>query len=329
MVELIAGDRRVQLTAGESVLDALLRADVGVTSSCRAGACQSCLVQVTRGAIPERAQVGLKDSLRARNFVLACQTIPTSDVEVSLDAVANLEVPARIQSVARLGEDVLRVYVRVARRLDHRAGQFVTLVREDGLARPYSIANRPDEDAEELELHVRVMPSGRMSQWLASGRAPGANVRVRGPAGDCFYIPGKPEQPLVLAGTGTGLAPLWGIVRDALACGHRGPIDLWHGARTSAGLYLRSELEQLARTHANFSYRRCVLESAPTITDSPASVGKLDELLLKSIATFDATRFYLCGDAALVQRLKRALFIRGASLKEIYADPFVNAPEPG
>jgi hypothetical protein len=53
----------------------------------------------------------------------------------------------------------------------------------------------------------------------------------------------------------------------------------------------------------------------------------LDELLLKSVRVFDAPRFYLCGDATLVQRLKRALFVRGASLKEIYADAFVNAPD--
>ncbi|MFZ5897044.1 MAG: 2Fe-2S iron-sulfur cluster-binding protein [Myxococcota bacterium] len=338
MAELTAGDRRVQLTAGESVLDALTRAGVKLSSSCRAGACQSCLVQVTRGAIPERAQIGLKDSLRARNFVLACQATPTSDLEVCLDAVEHLEVPARIQDVTRLGEDVLCVGVRTARPLDHRAGQFVTLIREDGLARPYSIASRPEDGVGELlEFHVRIQPSGRMSQWLASEHALGANVRVRGPSGDCFYISGKPEQPLVLAGTGTGLAPLWGIACDALASGHRGPIELWHGARTPAGLYLRSDLERLARTHRNFSYHPCVLEVDPcvahlperSVSESlPCRVGKLDELLLNAMASFDAPRFYLCGDAQLVQRLKRALFIRGASLKEIYADPFVSAPEP-
>lgn len=350
MAELTCGDRRVQLAAGESVLDALGRAGVEVPSSCRAGACQSCLVQVTRGAVPERSQLGLKDSLRSRGFVLACQAVPTTDLEVSLDAVQNLEVAARIQHVAPLSEDVLRVDLRVATSLGHRAGQFLTLIRDDGLARPYSIASRSGQGEEDLlELHVRILPSGRMSHWLASEHACGAAVRVRGPSGECFYVPGKPEQPLVLAGTGTGLAPLWGIVRDALASGHSGPIQLWHGARNPAGLYLRAELERLARAHANFTYHPCVLERRRTSSieelqmaesleplepaesfesaESVESVGNLDELLLRSLTNFEAPRFFLCGDPALVQKLKRGLFLRGASLKEIYADAFVSAPE--
>lgn len=331
MVQLTCGERRLEVASGESLLDALVRADVHVASSCRAGACQSCLVQVTRGAVPERAQLGLKDSLRARGFVLACQAIPTSDLEVSLAAVQNLEVPARIQSVGRLSEDVLRVHVRIASTLSHRAGQFLTLIRDDGLARPYSIANRPEDSGGEIvELHVRVLPGGRMSQWLAGEPASGSAVRVRGPSGDCFYVPGKPEQPLILAGTGTGLAPLWGIVRDALARGHRGPVELWHGARTSSGFYLQTELRQLARTHHNFSYHPCALEgdagtSAASEPNQPLKIGRLDELLLKEVTNVQATRFFLCGDPTLVQKLKRSLFLRGASLKEIYADAFVNS----
>ena len=382
MAELSCGDRRIQLAAGESVLDGLGRVGVQVPSSCRAGACQSCLVQVTRGAVPERAQIGLKDSLRSRGFVLACQAIPTADLEVSLDAVQNLEVAARIHNIARLSEDVLRVDLRVSTPLGHRAGQFVTLIREDGLARPYSIASRsapasvvasalgscpssgPDDasgdanattnantntnattnantnananananantsagnaaDDHLLELHVRVLPSGRMGHWLASEHAPGAAVRVRGPSGECFYVPGRPDQPLVLAGTGTGLAPLWGIARDAIAARHSGRIQLWHGARNASGLYLRSELERLAHAHPNFTYHPCVLEG----DGARETVGKLDELLLQSLTSFDTPRFFLCGDPPLVQRLKRALFLRGASLKEIYADAFVSAPE--
>ena len=83
----------------------------------------------------------------------------------------------------------------------------------------------------------------------------------------------------------------------------------------------------MALEHENFSYRACVLEGAPSGADASERVGMLDELLLKSTRVFDGPRFYLCGDATLVQRLKRALFVRGASLKEIYADAFVNAPD--
>ena len=62
-----------------------------------------------------------------------------------------------------------------------------------------------------------------MSGWLGTEARPGEAVRLQGPVGECFYVPGQPEQPLLLAGTGTGLAPLYGIVRDALAAGPHRP----------------------------------------------------------------------------------------------------------
>ena len=321
MPRLICNEREVTLEPGESVLDALSRSGVKVASSCRAGACQSCLVQLTRGAVPERAQLGLKESLRAQRFVLACQTVPTGDVEVSLAGAQALEVGAAVHSVERLAGDVLRVRLLPDVALSYRAGQFLTLVRADGLSRAYSLASRP-EDGPELELHVRVLPRGRMSGWLASPEALGARVRLRGPAGDCFYVAGKPAQPLVLAGTGSGLAPLWGILRDALAAGHDGAIQLWHGARVADGLYLQEELRRLAALHPNFTYHPCALEGD---ADGSLMLGRLDELLLQATPHFDKPRFFLCGDAPLVQSLKRTLFLRGASLKEIYADAFLGA----
>jgi CDP-4-dehydro-6-deoxyglucose reductase, E3 len=320
MVELTCGTHRIALEPEENVLAALERSGVVVPSSCRAGACQSCLVQVTRGAIPERAQLGLKESLRARGFVLACQAVPTADCEVAVGGARALEQPARVESVHRLSEDVLRVRLSVVGELSYRAGQFLTLVRSDGVARAYSLASRPS-DGPWLELHVRLLQGGNMSSWLASEAALGAEVTVRGPAGDCFYTEGNAGQSLVLAGVGSGLAPLWGILRDALGAGHSGPITLWHGARAPNGLYLREELRQLEAEHDNFSYRPCALAGDP----AEVSVGPLEAQLLAATPSFAEPRFFLCGDAPLVQGLKRALFLRGAALRNIYADAFVGS----
>ena len=321
MPRLICDGRELQLRSGQSVLDALSEAGFDVSSSCRVGACQSCLVQAVRGAPPTQAQVGLKDSLRAQGYFLACQATLTEDLEVSLAGATALEVPARLVAVERLAADVLRIVLESQQAFVYRAGQFLTLLREDGLARAYSLASLPSES--QLELHVRVLPQGAMSNWLASASAVGSRVRLRGPSGDCCYVPGNPGQPLVLVGVGTGLAPLWGVLREALAARHQGRIELWHAARTPEGLYLREELTALAATHCNFDYHPCALEPGPT--PSAVTLGHLDQLLLKAVPSFAARRVYLCGDAGIVQLLKRAVFLAGASLQQIHADPFVGA----
>jgi ferredoxin-NADP reductase len=142
-------------------------------------------------------------------------------------------------------------------------------------------------------------------------------VRVMGPSGDCFYTSGKPEQPLLLAGTGTGLAPLYGIVRDAIDQGHTGPIHLFHGALNENGLYHRDELTALAKQHANFRYTPSVFE-----TDGP-----LDKAILGQYPKPAGMRAFLCGDPTLVAMMKRKLFLAGMALGDIHADAFLPAAQ--
>jgi ferredoxin-NADP reductase len=257
-----------------------------------------------------------------QGYFLACQAQLEQDLEISLSA-DSLEVPADIENVENLAVDVLRVTLRPTQDFEHRAGQFVTLVRSDGLARAYSIASLPR--TRRLELHVRVLPGGAMSSWLSERASIGRSLKLRGPAGECFYLRDKPDEPLLLAGVGTGLAPLWGVLSDALGAGHQGPIELWHGARNADGLYLHRELLELARLHPRFSYHACVLEGA---TPDGATRGKLDEALMASASSFAGRRIYLCGDAPLVQLLRRKVFMKGAASSAIHADPFIgSAPQ--
>lgn len=325
MPRIVCDGRELTLAPNENLLDALLAAGLRVASSCRAGACQTCLVQATRGTPPARAQQGLKDAQRLQGYFLACQATPTEDLEVSLSSARALDVPARITSVEALAADVLRVLITPQNPLQYRAGQYITLTRTDGLARAYSIASQTSSEQGCLELHVRVISRGQMSGWLGSPQALGAEVTVRGPMGECFYVPGDPKQPLLLAGTGTGLAPLWGIVQDALASGHTGPIELWHGARTAEGLYLVRELEALASSHRQLTYRRCILQG---VADAGTQVGSLDAAVLASAPSFDGRRVFLCGDPNLVNKLKRQMFLRGASLRDMHADAFVGSAPP-
>jgi NAD(P)H-flavin reductase len=308
----------------ESVLDGLLRQGVSVPNACRAGACQSCLMRAVNGAVPDKAQVGLKNTLKARGYFLACacRLEPGAELEVA-GAGMELRVPARIEALSPLSHDVLRVVLRTEAPYDYRSGQYVTVLREDGLARSYSLASLPREGV--LELHVRRIPGGSMSGWLFDSARPGERVQVQGPSGDCFYVPGKPEQPLLLAGTGTGLAPLYGIVRDALEAGHTGPIHLFHGAREPRGLYLVEELRELAARHPQLRYRPSVLQGEG---GALWAVGALDALIKAECPRPVGWRAYLCGNPDLVLSLRKKLFLAGIGLKDIHADAFLPSASP-
>ena len=302
---------------GEAVLDTLLRNGVPISNSCRAGACQSCLLRSSNGIIPAVAQRGLKSTLIEQGYFLSCALVPESDLII--EAASGLEVEATIAALERLTSSVMRARVQLHAPLAYRAGQYVALRREDGLTRSYSLASLPTEET--LEFHVRLAPHGRMSGWLFEQARTGERVRVRGPAGDCFYTTGNPAQPLLLVGTGTGLAPLAGICRDALAHGHAGPIHLYHGSRTREGLYLQSELDALRRSHSNLHYSTIVPEE-----DDTSTAAALIQVIARAHPSLTGWRGFVCGNPPAVAALKKKLFLSGMSSREIFADAFIEAP---
>lgn len=309
--------RRFERREGESVLDALLRAGVPVSHSCKAGSCGACMLRATSGTLPAKAQLGLKDTWKARGYFLSCSCTPEADLTVA-PAEADTQVSATIVSLEPIGRDVVRLRLRCDTPFDFRAGQYATLRTAHGVARSYSIASLPEDGA--LEMHVRLIPNGRMSEWLRNEATPNDRVWLQGPSGDCFYTPGNVDQPMLLAGTGTGLAPLYGILRDALRNGHRGPLHLFHGALRPDGLYLQQELAALAHAHENFSYTPTVLAAE---NPQHLTVGELDGVILRQLPDLKGWRGFLCGDPALVNKLRKKLFLSGMAMRDIHADAFL------
>lgn len=313
------GDRSFDCQPGETVLEAFERHGIPLASSCRTGTCQTCLLHAVEGPVPAAAQAGLKPAWKQLGYLLACVCRPESDLVLATPG-EGMEIEAHLLRRDWLDERVVRLVVQPHAELSFRAGQFVHLIRPDGLTRPYSIASLPGEEG--IELHVRVLPDGRMSSWLARDLAEGGALRLRGPAGDCFYAEGAPEQPLLLVGVGTGIAPMWALARDALAQGHRAPIRIVHAAFSGRSLYLMPSLRELAARHPAVELHAVALSA-----DGVDGVheGDLRKVLPAIVPEPAGMRVYLCGDAELVNALRKQLFLAGASLRHLHADAFVGA----
>jgi len=323
MATVTYDDHTYTPTPDETVLDLLEREGHDVPSACRSGVCHTCLMKAVRGEPPAAARNGLKETLRAQGYFLACRCVPDEDLTVSLPD-AGLQVGVRIEAIETLSERVLCLRVRPEAPFEYRAGQFVSLITPEGVARSYSIASVPGA-VTTIDFQIALLPGGAMSGWLRNTAKPGDRLTMLGPNGNCFYVPGSPTQPLALIGTGTGLAPLQAIARDALEQGHTGPIHLFHGSVAREGLYLVDELRALAAAHPPFHYYPCVLEG-PAVDG--VHVGAVDAYALDTLGSLKGYRAFLCGAPDLVKALQRKVFLAGVSLQEIFADPFVPAATP-
>ena len=270
------------------------------------------------GEVPPDACRGLRPTEIERGGFLACQHRPTGDMRVALPDDPNARVAAVLTGKEVLGPNVCRLTLRPAAPFAYRAGQFLNLRRRDGLVRSYSLASLPERD-ETLEIHVKRLPGGALSGWLCETVEAGETLEIEGPYGDCLYAAEQPEQPLLLIGTGTGLAPLLGVLRDALARGHRGPIRLYHGSRRASGLYCDAALRALAAAHPSLSYQPCVSGDDPPEGFRPQ---RADLAAFEDQGELAGWRVYLCGYPAMVESARRTAFLHGACLSAIHADPF-------
>ncbi|MCX7066343.1 MAG: FAD-binding oxidoreductase [Methylococcales bacterium] len=303
----------------ETVLDTLLRENIQIPNGCRQGICQSCLMRSVDVPPPVSAQVGLNQTQQKQNYFHACVCYPEQDMMLALlESEQTIFITARVIQKQLLTVDIVRVIVECDTNLTFFAGQFVNLLRDDGLTRSYSIANRPQAD-NRLEFHIRRLPNGQFSNWVHDELVVGSTLTLSEPKGSCHYLSGSEAQPLLLIGTGSGLAPLCGIISDALEQSHSGDIHLFHGSRHHEGLYLVDEMRELAIKHANFYYTPC-LSGDNVIADTVQ--GRAHDVALSTIENLKGWRVYLCGHPDMVNHSKRLAYLKGASIKDIYADAF-------
>ncbi len=307
MPEITHGTRSWIVSEGSNLLDALNCADLNVPYSCRAGSCHACLVRCLQGEPRDARPEALDAGQRAQGWRLACQCTVTEDLNVAVYDPAREGVVAQVAELDWLDGQVLRLRLLPERSLRYHAGQHALLWNTQGIARPYSLASVPGEDPW-LEFHLDCRHAGA---FCDSARALniGDSLRLgQLHAGALRYEREWQVRPLLLLAAGTGLAPLWGLLREALRQGHVGPIRLLHFCRGES--YLRAPLEELAEQHDNLNIE---------LVDSERARSRL-----QSIRTASRQEIALiCGGSRFVEEGAKRLFLAGLPRGQVLSDTFL------
>lgn len=129
-------------------------------------------------------------------------------------------------------------------------GQFVMIgLMVDGrpLMRAYSIASANWE--EELEFFSIKVPDGPLTSRLQHIQPGDDLLMSRKPTGTLLISDLHPGRNLYLLGTGTGLAPFLGIIKDPATYERFERVILCHGVRTVADLAYRDYIERELPRH--------------------------------------------------------------------------------
>lgn len=307
MPELHVGERHWSVATGSNLLDALNLAGVAVPYSCRAGSCHACLVRC-QGEVEDKQPDALSPAQRQDGWRLACQCQVVGDVQVETFDPLRDGLPARVVGVDWLNASVLRLRLQPERGLRYRAGQHL-VVWAGQVARPYSLASLPQEDPF-LEFHLDCRQPGEFIN-IARQLQLGDDLRLGELRGGALqYDPDWHSRPLWLLAAGTGLGPLWGVLREALRQDHQGAIRVIHLAHDADAHYLAEPLAQLALQH-------------PNVTVELWTAAELTQALAQLRLVSRQTLALLCGHPVSVEAFSKRLFLAGLPRNQLLADVFL------
>ncbi len=295
--------------------------------SCRTGRCGVCKTKVLQGSTAVmQGEQGLNEAELAMGYILTCCRSALSDLVLDVDDLGDLAdiqtktLPCRIDSIEMVAADVIKIILRAPpnNSLRYLAGQYIDVIGKEGVRRSYSLANAQREDGK-LELHVRHVPQGVMSQYWFGGAQSNDLLRLEGPLGT-FSLRNTQPSNLIFLATGTGIAPVKAMLETLATepqqlAGKR--IYIYWGGRTESDLYWSPQLLQLD------------LNFIPVLSRADAQwagrTGYVQDVLLADNIDLADSVVYACGSDAMIHSAREQLLAVGLPSKNFYSDAFVSS----
>lgn len=310
---------------GVSILDASSKANLLLPYSCKSGRCSTCKCKVIAGETAAlKEEIGLSVSDKANGWILSCVRTAVTDVSLEIEDLGGVvlpevkTLPCRINSIDKLAHDVVRVVLRLPPTADFSfvAGQYIDVIGTGGVRRSYSLANSSLAD-KKLELHIRAVAGGAMSQyWFVQAKVNDL-LRLNGPLGT-FFLRDVVGLDLVFLATGTGIAPVKALLEsmhDLAAEDQPRSVTVLWGGRTQQDLYF-----DVAGIPGRFNF-------VPVLSRADAqwigARGYVQQALLNVLPDLGHAAVYACGSDAMIRDAQMTLIPAGLPSSRFYSDAFV------
>lgn len=320
----------IAVAARETLLQAALRQGIDFPYSCRVGGCATCKCTLVEGRVRELTDTSyiLSDHDQDRRTVLACQSVPLSDIRVEVDLPlhsARRVVAGRVIGQDKLTDDITRLRIQLDEAVAYQAGQFadISIASLPDVRRSYSFATAARADGE-VSFFVRKVPGGLFSTLINEQDVMGQRVTVDGPTGEFWLRPS--DAPLLLVAGGSGLAPILALLQQAVAAGVSRPTTLLFGAREQKDLYALDQIDEIrSQWCGQFRFIPVLSDGAAGAASDVAGWSGKTGLVTEQISALldDGAHAYLCGPPAMIDSAVAVLRQRGVAPGHIHADRFV------
>jgi Na+-transporting NADH:ubiquinone oxidoreductase subunit F len=329
-VRINGGVRNVIVNTGEKLLSGLTAGGIYIPSACGGrGSCGYCRVRApSAGTAPEPAEIR---HLSAEDITggirLACQMTVRSDLEIEIpdELLSVRKFRGKLISKRHLTHDIaeLRIECVEPASLGFIAGQYVQLhsskyMGREPVMRAYSISS-PPSGGKYFELIIRRVPDGICTTWVFDYLKEGRDVTFSGPYGS-FFLSGT-RAPVIFIAGGSGMAPIWSMMRDMADKGIRRKTVFFFGALTQKDLFYTGELAAFAKEQEWFTFVPS-LSNEPAGSDWNGERGLVTEVVSRLLPDTSRHEAYLCGSPGMIDASVAVLIRNGIPADKIHYDKF-------
>jgi CDP-4-dehydro-6-deoxyglucose reductase len=323
----LTNTKQFSCTADKTILDSAQTQGIVLEHSCRTGRCGACKAKVISGLTQViKPEDSLTNEELASGYILTCARTALENVNLDIEDLGRLgsipikTLPSRIDNICKLAPDVIRITLRLPpnNNFEYLSGQYIDVIAKDGLRRSYSIANARLA-SDKIELHIRQVNQGAMSDYWFNHAKKNDLLRFEGPHGT-FCFREKSQKNIIFLATGTGIAPIKSILED-LNLTSESQIDkkfyIYWGGRTPQDIYWQPEFAQL-----NLSFQPILSRENDGWAGRRGYVQ--DALLADNIDLTDSV-VYACGSNEMINSAQKLLLLHGLETKNFYSDAFVSS----
>jgi ring-1,2-phenylacetyl-CoA epoxidase subunit PaaE len=213
----------------------------------------------------------------------------------------------------------------ISEQIKYKAGQFITVSVPgmDGkkVKRSYSMSSSPNADTA-VTISIKKVTNGYVSNYLNSQIKAGDFLEVIEPMGNFHFELGVNNRNIYLIAAGSGITPLFSILKTILKGESNSKVHLLYGNKTADQTMFKAELDALAGQNPDRLSLRYVFSQEG---ESARIDANFFTNWLNSNASGLADAFYMCGPEAVMDAVRGVLDSKGISKENVHYERF-NAP---
>lgn len=256
---------------------------------------------------------------------MSCVRTALTDLVIEMDELEGISLPevktwpCRIESLRHASADVLVVKLRLPPNAEfiYLPGQYIDVTGPRGLRRSYSIANSTSS-AKFIELHVREVNGGAMSEYWFSQAKINDLLRFRGPLGTFVLRHSSAARNVVFLATGTGIAPVKAMLESiATMPKDDAPksVSVYWGGREPNDFYI-----DLSRVMGTGTFVPVLSRARSGWSGMQGYVQHAFLAHHQSVSNIDV---YACGSEVMIHDAKKVLLQSGLPAAQFHSDAFV------